>query len=85
MNKATIAKATIVTSLAFHIVFAVLGVGMPLLTAIEGMGIGRRDPEWSRFRDAGEKRWRSLFAVGGRRGDVALVAVEGVRDPAGGL
>ncbi len=31
MDNATIAKATMGTSLAFHIVFAALGVGVPLL------------------------------------------------------
>jgi len=35
------------TSLGFHIVFAVLGVGMPLLMATaEGIGLWRRDAAW---------------------------------------
>src|ERR1700687_920798 len=53
------------TSLGFHIVFAVLGVGMPLLMSIaEGIGIRRHDEGWLNL----AKRWSRalgiLFAVG---------------------
>jgi cytochrome d ubiquinol oxidase subunit I len=59
------------TSLGFHIVFAVLGVGMPLLMAVaEGLGLWRRDEVWMRL----ARRWSSafgiLFAVGAVSGTV---------------
>ncbi len=59
------------TSLGFHIVFAVLGVGVPLLMATaEGIGLWRRDPTWMML----ARRWSSafgiLFAVGAVSGTV---------------
>lgn len=59
------------TSLGFHIVFAVLGVGVPLLMAVaEGIGLWRRDPTWTML----ARRWSSafgiLFAVGAVSGTV---------------
>ncbi|HEY6408119.1 MAG TPA: cytochrome ubiquinol oxidase subunit I, partial [Ktedonobacteraceae bacterium] len=34
-------------SLAFHIVFVVLALGMPLLLCIaEGLGLWHKDPDW---------------------------------------
>jgi cytochrome d ubiquinol oxidase subunit I len=59
------------TSLGFHIVFAVLGVGMPLLMATaEGLGLWRRDEVWMRL----ARRWSAafgiLFAVGAVSGTV---------------
>src|SRR3981081_1401470 len=47
------------TSLGFHIVFAVLGVGMPLLMfAAEGIGLWRHDPVWLAL----ARRWAKAFA-----------------------
>ena len=47
-------------SLGFHIVFAVLGVGMPLLLAIaEGIGLWRRDPTWMML----ARRWSAAFGI----------------------
>src|SRR5437899_9124020 len=59
------------TSLGFHIVFAVLGVGMPLLMATaEGIGLWRRDAAWIAL----ARRWSSafgiLFAIGAVSGTV---------------
>ncbi len=59
------------TSLGFHIVFAVLGVGVPLLMATaEGIGLWRRDQTWMLL----ARRWSSafgiLFAVGAVSGTV---------------
>ncbi len=59
------------TSLGFHIVFAVLGVGMPLLmAAAEGIGLWRRDQTWIAL----ARRWSSafgiLFAIGAVSGTV---------------
>ena len=59
------------TSLGFHIVFAVLGVGVPLLMATaEGIGLWRRDGTWIAL----ARRWSSafgiLFAIGAVSGTV---------------
>ena len=44
MDNVTLARATMGTSLGFHIVFAVLGVGLPLLMLIaEGLWLRTRD------------------------------------------
>ncbi len=48
------------TSLAFHIVFAMVGVGLPLmLLIVEGMGLRSGNQEWMRL----ARRWSSAFAV----------------------
>ena len=48
------------TSLAFHIVFAMLGVGLPLmLLIVEGMGLRSGNQEWMRL----ARRWSTAFAV----------------------
>src|SRR3979411_3404159 len=53
------------TSLAFHIVFAVLGVGMPLLMCIaEGIAIRRKDDGWLNLAKRWSKAFGILFAVG---------------------
>src|SRR5260370_5483021 len=59
------------TSLGFHIVFAVLGVGVPrLMATAEGIALYRRDPTWMVL----ARRWSSafgiLFAVGAVSGTV---------------
>lgn len=71
MDNVILARVTMGTSLAFHIVFAVLGVGLPLLLfAAEGLGLWRRDPSWTAL----ARRWGSafgiLFAVGAVSGTV---------------
>src|SRR6202140_909078 len=60
MDNVTLARAIMGTSLGFHIVFAVLGVGMPLLMfAAEGIGLWRHDPVWL----ARARRWAKAFAL----------------------
>jgi cytochrome d ubiquinol oxidase subunit I len=71
MDNVALARATMGTSLAFHIVFAALGVGLPLLLAVsEGLGLWRRDPVWTDL----ARRWSGafglLFAVGAVSGTV---------------
>src|SRR5256884_345841 len=71
MDNVTLARATMGTSLAFHIVFAVLGVGLPVLLAVaEGLGMWRRDPGWTDL----ARRWSGafgvLFAIGAVSGTV---------------
>src|SRR5215467_5821611 len=47
MDDVALARATMGTSLAFHIVFAALGVGLPLLlVVVEGLALRRRDAVW---------------------------------------
>src|SRR5207245_4300268 len=71
LDNATLARASMGTSLGFHVVFAVLGVGMPLLMATaEGIGLWRRDAAWIAL----ARRWSSafgvLFAIGAVSGTV---------------
>ncbi len=59
------------TSLGFHIVFAVLGVGMPLLmTVAEGLGLWRHDQTWTQLARRWAKAFGILFAVGAVSGTV---------------
>ena len=52
-------------SLGFHIVFAVLGVGMPLLfCCAEGLGMWRRDPHWMDLAHRWSRAFAVLFAIG---------------------
>src|ERR1700726_2257724 len=65
MDNVALARATMGTSLGFHIVFAVLGVGMPLLMSIaEGVGIRRHDEGWLILARRWSKAFGILFAVG---------------------
>jgi cytochrome d ubiquinol oxidase subunit I len=53
------------TSLGFHIVFAVLGVGLPLLMLIaEGLWLRTKDPVWLTLARRWSKAFGILFAVG---------------------
>ena len=53
------------TSLGFHIVFAALGVGLPLLMFVaEGLWLWRRDPGWLELARRWSKAFGILFAVG---------------------
>jgi cytochrome d ubiquinol oxidase subunit I len=71
VDNATIARLSMGTSLGFHIVFAVLGVGMPLLMSVaEGLALWRKDDLWMQL----ARRWANafgiLFAVGAVSGTV---------------
>lgn len=71
MNNVTIARATMGTSLGFHIVFAVLGVGVPLLISVaEGLALWRRDETWMLLARRWAKAFGILFAVGAVSGTV---------------
>src|SRR5215472_8604779 len=71
MNQVELARATMGTSLAFHIVFAALGVGLPLLLVItEGLGLWRRDPVWMDLARRWSLAFGLLFAVGAVSGTV---------------
>jgi cytochrome bd ubiquinol oxidase subunit I len=71
MDNATLARATMGTSLGFHIVFAVLGVGMPLLMSVaEGLALWRHDEAWMVLARRWAKAFGILFAVGAVSGTV---------------
>jgi cytochrome d ubiquinol oxidase subunit I len=71
MDNATLARATMGTSLGFHIVFAVLGVGMPLLMSVaEGLALWRHDDAWMVLARRWSKAFGILFAVGAVSGTV---------------
>ena len=59
------------TSLAFHIVFAALGVGLPLLMGVaEGLALWRRDETWRQLARRWSRAFAILFAVGAVSGTV---------------
>ena len=71
MDNATLARATMGTSLGFHIVFAVLGVGMPLLMSVaEGLALWRHDDAWMVLARRWSRAFGILFAVGAVSGTV---------------
>jgi cytochrome d ubiquinol oxidase subunit I len=64
-------RAQIGTSLAFHLVFAVLGVGLPLMMLIaEGMHLRSGDPVWRALAVRWSKCFGVLFAVGAVSGTI---------------
>jgi cytochrome bd ubiquinol oxidase subunit I len=65
LDNVTLARATMGTSLGFHIVFAVLGVGMPLLMLVaEGLWLRTHDAAWLTLARRWSKAFGILFAVG---------------------
>jgi cytochrome d ubiquinol oxidase subunit I len=64
-------RAQMGTSLAFHIVFASLGVGLPMLLLVaEGIGLWRRDETWKLLARRWSKAFGILFAIGAVSGTV---------------
>ena len=60
MSDLLAARAQMGTSLAFHIVFAALGVGLPLLLCIaEGLALWRKDAAGSGIRPPRSRRSHS--------------------------
>ncbi len=71
MDNVTLARASMGTSLGFHIVFAVLGVGFPVLISVaEGLAIWRRDAVWMTLARRWAKAFGILFAIGAVSGTV---------------
>jgi cytochrome d ubiquinol oxidase subunit I len=65
MDNVAVARVSMGTSLAFHIVFAVLGVGFPVLISIaEGLAIRRGDAAWMALARRWSKAFGILFVVG---------------------
>ncbi len=67
------ARAQMGTSLAFHIIFSVLGVGLPVLLCVaEGLALRYKDPHWMRL----ARQWSKAFAIVFAIGAVSGVIVE---------
>jgi cytochrome d ubiquinol oxidase subunit I len=65
------ARAQMGTSLAFHIIFSVLGVGLPLFLCIaEGLGLWRKDPAWITLAHRWAKAAVIIFAIGAVSGTI---------------
>ena len=67
----TTGRAQIGTSLSFHLFFAVLGVGLPLMMLVaEGMHLRTGDPVWRALARRWSKVFGVLFAVGAVSGTI---------------
>src|SRR5579862_6217946 len=71
MDHVIAARAQMGTSLAFHIVFAALGIGLPaLLIVVEGMWLRTKDRAYYRLARTWSAAMAVLFAVGAVSGTV---------------
>ncbi len=71
MSDLLAARAQMGTSLAFHIVFAALGVGLPLLICIaEGLALWRKDATWMTLTRRWTRAFALLFAIGAVSGTI---------------
>ena len=71
MSNLLAARAQFGTSLVFHIVFSVLGVGLPLMLCIaEGLALRFKDPEWMALNRQWTKAFAILFAIGAVSGAI---------------
>lgn len=67
----TAGRGQIGTSLSFHLFFAVLGVGLPLMMLVaEGMHLRTGDPVWRALARRWSKVFAVLFAVGAASGTI---------------
>src|ERR1700758_3708839 len=67
----TTGRAQMGTSLSFHLMFAVLGVGLPLMMLVaEGMSLRTGDPVWRALARRWTKVFAILFAVGAASGTI---------------
>ncbi|HYA98800.1 MAG TPA: cytochrome ubiquinol oxidase subunit I [Ktedonobacteraceae bacterium] len=65
------ARAQMGTSLAFHIIFSALGVGLPLLLCIaEGLALYRKDKTWMMLTRRWARAAAILFAIGAVSGTI---------------
>ncbi|GHO83029.1 cytochrome ubiquinol oxidase subunit I [Dictyobacter formicarum] len=65
------ARAQMGTSLAFHIIFSVLGVGVPLLLCIsEGLALRTKNPVWMMLTRRWARAAAILFAIGAVSGTI---------------
>jgi cytochrome d ubiquinol oxidase subunit I len=65
------ARAQMGTSLVFHIIFSVLGVGLPLMLCIaEGLALLKKDGTWMALSRQWTKAFAILFAIGAVSGAI---------------
>lgn len=65
------ARAQMGTSLAFHIIFSALGVGLPLLLCIaEGLALKTKNPVWMKLTRRWTRAAAILFAIGAVSGTI---------------
>lgn len=71
MSDLLAARAQMGTSLAFHIVFAALGVGVPFLAfVVEGLGLVTKDGGWYALARQWGKAFAILYAIGAVSGTI---------------
>jgi cytochrome d ubiquinol oxidase subunit I len=71
MSDLLAARAQMGTSLAFHIIFAALGVGLPLLLCLsEGFALKTKNPTWLNLTRRWAKGMAVLFAIGAVSGTI---------------
>jgi cytochrome bd ubiquinol oxidase subunit I len=71
MSDLLAARAQMGMSLAFHIIFSALGVGLPLLLCIaEGLALKYKDPDWMLLTRRWAKAAAILFAIGAVSGTI---------------
>src|SRR5579859_2672388 len=71
MSGSLAARAQMGTSLAFHIIFSALGVGLPLLLCIaEGLALWRNDATWMMLTRRWTRAAAILFAIGAVSGTI---------------
>jgi len=71
MSNLLAARAQMGTSLAFHIIFSVLGVGIPLLLCVaEGLALKTKNPVWMMLTRRWAKAAAILFAIGAVSGTI---------------
>lgn len=71
MSDLLAARAQMGTSLAFHIIFSALGVGLPLLLCIaEGLALWRNDATWMMLARRWTRAVAILFAIGAVSGTI---------------
>ena len=71
MSELLAARAQMGTSLAFHIIFSVLGVGLPLLLCIsEGLALKNKDATWMALTRRWTRAAAILFVIGAVSGTI---------------
>ena len=71
MSQLLAARAQMGTSLVFHIIFSILGVGLPLMLCIaEGIGLWRKDATWLALSRQWTKAFSILFLIGAASGAI---------------
>ena len=69
MDDLVAARLQMASSLGFHIVFAVLGIGLPLLMLVaEGLWLRTGRPEYLALARRWSKAFALVFAVGAEQG-----------------